>query len=139
MGLCASECPIVPRGASECFPDCTPHQADASRLIHEMGRDSQPAGAAGAPNASKRASERLSLAPDVGGTPLTLPVNRDAFTRVCIANGFTALQSSAFKEMGQAIQSSVNAMMVASSFVRKLPFGKKKTPPADAGRPEPEL
>jgi hypothetical protein len=100
-----------------------------------MGRDSQPAGAAGAPNASKRASERLSLAPDVGGTPLTLPVNRDAFTRVCIANGFTALQSSAFKEMGQAIQSSVNAMMVASSFVRKLPFGKKKTPPPDAGRP----
>ena len=100
-----------------------------------MGRDSQPAGAAGAPNASKRASERLSLAPDVGGTPLTLPVNRDAFTRVCIANGFTALQSSAFKEMGQAIQSSVNAMMVASSFVRKLPFGKKKTPQPDAGRP----
>jgi hypothetical protein len=37
--------------------------------------------------------------------------------------------------MGQAIQSSVNAMMVASSFVRKLPFGKKKTLPPDAGGP----
>ena len=52
------------------------------------------------------------------------PISVDAFTSVVMAHGFNSVTSTAFKEMGAAINTAATMMMAAAAF-KKLPMLKK--------------